>query len=343
VTTLRRLWRLLPAGLRTSRPATYLKRLLGSQPAPAIPHPETPHAPADQPRVIQTLEDLDAAIRHLEAAAAISDDALRREFPKFTMRTPADLPGDPDSEGYRARQFALYERLHGKPYSLANETSAMDVLERADRPFPFLTGSSMTVGSQLMAIGFLIRQLDLPAASRVLEFGPGWGNTTIALGRMGHHVTAVDIEPNFVALIAERSRRKRLGSAIDVRQGDFSSISQLDGTFHTVLFFESFHHSSNHQTLVAGFDGVVAPGGQVVFAGEPISAGFPIPWGLRLDGESLWAIRRYGWLELGFREDYFINLFARHGWSVTKAVSADLEATHSGWGTVYTARRSRRE
>lgn len=316
-----------------------MKQIVLGRPAAEISSPEAPQAAADPPQLIQTVEELDAAIRHLEAAAAISDDALRSEFPKFMMQTPADLPPDPDSESYRARQFALYERLHGKPYSLANEASALDVLERADRPFPYLTGSSMTVGSQLMAIGFLIRQLDLPPGSRVLEFGPGWGNTTIALGRMGHHVTAVDIEPNFVALIAERSRRKGLN--IDVRQDDFSCIGRMEDTFHTVLFFESFHHCSNHQALIADLDRVVAPGGQVVFAGEPISADFPIPWGLRLDGESLWAIRRYGWLELGFREDYFFGLLGRHGWSVSRAVSKDLNPTHPGWGTVYTARRIR--
>jgi hypothetical protein len=36
-----------------------------------------------------------------------------------------------------------------------------------------------------------------------------------------------------------------------------------------------------------------------------------------MDGESLWAIRRNGWLELGFNEKYFEEALLRAGWYVT--------------------------
>lgn len=45
-----------------------------------------------------------------------------------------------------------------------------------------------------MAIGFIIKNLQLPPNARILEFGPGWGNLTIALAKMGFQVTAIDIE-----------------------------------------------------------------------------------------------------------------------------------------------------
>jgi SAM-dependent methyltransferase len=295
--------------------------------------PEVPAAPA----VIETLADLDVALRKLDAAAAISDDELRRAFETFSMRFPLDLPADPDSPDYRARQFDLYEWLHGKPYSTANEVSGFDPMQAADAPFPYHTKSAQTVGNQLIAIGYLIRALDLPAGSRVLEFGPGWGNTTIALARMGCQVTAVDIEANFLKLIDERARRKHV--TVETIQGDFSLIAELDRQFDAVLFFECFHHCSDHQALVAGLDRVVAPGGKVVFAGEPIDDGFSMPWGLRLDGGSLWSIRRHGWLELGFQERYFRGLLSRHGWDVEKSVCRELSGAVTGWGTVFTARR----
>jgi SAM-dependent methyltransferase len=300
--------------------------------------PEAAPAPP-APAVIETLADLDAALRKLDAAAAVSDDELRRAFETFSMRFPMDLPADPDSPEYRARQFELYEWLHGKPYSTANEVSAFDPLQAADAPFPYHTKSAQTVGNQLIAIGYLIRALDLPAGSRVLEFGPGWGNTTIALARMGCLVTAVDIEPNFLKLIDERARRKHV--TVETIQGDFSLIGRLDRQFDAVLFFECFHHCSDHQALVAGLHRVVAPGGKVVFAGEPIDDGFPLPWGLRLDGGSLWSIRRHGWLELGFQERYFTGLLARHGWDVEKTVCRELSGAATGWGIVFTARRGR--
>ena len=67
----------------------------------------------------------------------------------------------------------------------------------------------------------------------------------------------------------------------------------------------------------------VMPEGRIFFGGEPITADFPMPWGLRLDGNSLWAIRKNGWLELGFREDYFARALAETG-VVDSAVEAML-------------------
>jgi len=42
----------------------------------------------------------------------------------------------------------------------------------------------------------------------------------------------------------------------------------------------------------------------------------PYPWGLRLDGEAIRAIAEFGWMELGYSEDYFVELLARCGYSV---------------------------
>ncbi len=61
--------------------------------------------------------------------------------------------------------------------------------------------------------------------------------------------------------------------------------------------------------------------GFLVLGGEPIvptgSFAVPYPWGLRMDGLSLWYIRRHGWMELGFEEGYFRSLLEGMGWSVS--------------------------
>jgi hypothetical protein len=49
---------------------------------------------------------------------------------------------------------------------------------------------------------------------------------------------------------------------------------------------------------------------------------------------SVWAIRKFGWLELGFRTDYFVELLARHGWRTERLVSQDVS-----WQQVFIARR----
>ena len=102
--------------------------------------------------------------------------------------------------------------------------------------------------------------MDLPTGSRVLELGPGWGNTTLALAQMGHHVTAIDIDPGFCELVgtsmpvgpASRSMSAKATSRRDT----------LESTFDAVLFFESFHHSSDHLGLLKQLDRIVAPGGR---------------------------------------------------------------------------------
>lgn len=354
----RRAWLRLPPAMRRAplviRSATRLRGLLAdpslatatstvraAPPAPIESSNPPPHSAADAPipappvdgmRVLRTLDELDAVLVELEAAAAASDDELRRHFATFRMEFPLELPADPDSPAWRAAQMRLYEWLHGKPYAVTNEVSAFDVDAAVRRPFPYLTQSADTVGHQLIAIGHVVRTLGLRAGQSVLEFGPGWGNTTIALARMGCQVTAVDVEPNFLALIDRRAAMK--GLEIETIRGDFALAGTIDRRFDAVLFFECFHHCAEHQALVAALDRIVAPGGKVVFAAEPILDEFPIAWGLRLDGESLWAIRRNGWLELGFQDTYFRGLMDRHGWRVDKTVCAETP-----WGVTYVARR----
>jgi len=257
------------------------------------------------------LARIDQFLRSLEGAR--DDDELRRLFDTYNAEFDLGVPPDPYSQAYRDHQFSIYEWLFGKPYSTRHEQSLFDVASAARAPFPYMHGSYGTVGDQLIAIGFLIKAMALPKGARILEFGPGWGNTTLALAKMGYQVTAIDIEPNFVALIEERARMERI-EGLEVLLGDFSVIEDLRESYDAILFFECFHHCSDHLRLIAAFDKALKPGGIVCFAAEPIVPEFPIPWGLRMDGQSLWAIRRNGWLELGFNKTYFEETMRRHGW-----------------------------
>lgn len=206
----------------------------------------------------------------------------------------------------------LYAALAGKEYISANEVTPFDVDSAAVNPFPYLNKSCELVGNHLMAIGFLIKNLNLPVGAKILEFGPGWGNTTLILAKMGFDVTAVDIEQNFIDLIDKRAQMECL--KIKTIRDDFSYINTVSEPVDAVLFFECFHHSADHLAIIRSFDKAVKRGGVVCFASEPITSDFPIPWGLRMDGQSIWAIRRNGWLELGFNERYFHSALAKFGW-----------------------------
>jgi ubiquinone/menaquinone biosynthesis C-methylase UbiE len=323
---LRRAWHRLPEPVKQQ-----VRRARGVTPA-AVSHVMPPSAPPARQRVVRTLDELDTELKELDRLGAISDDALREGFVQFRMELDIDVPSDPFSPEYQAKVFELYEFLHGSPYEPSNEVSAIDIEAAVRSPFPYMSRSAVTVGNHLIGIGHVIRTLDLPPGSRILELGPGWGNTTLALAQMGHQVTAIDIEQNFVSLIGERAAR--VGVDIDVRQGDFSLIHELDTQFEAVLFFECFHHAANHLDVLASLDRVVAPGGRVVFGAEPIVESFPYPWGLRMDGESLWAIRQQGWFELGFKQSYFERALARYGWSAKK-----FECSETPWGMAFVATR----
>jgi 2-polyprenyl-3-methyl-5-hydroxy-6-metoxy-1,4-benzoquinol methylase len=282
---------------------------------------------------ITTLAALDRKLAELDAAAAISDAELRRAFDTFKMEPAIAWISDPDSADYVAAQFALYEKISGRHYTTDNEKTPFDPVTMAAKPFPYLNNNWEVTGDQLIAIGWIFKSLRLPSGASVLEFGPGWGNTTIAMARNGYRVTAIEIEPNFVELIREQARRVPVD--LEVIRGDFMDAATLGRTFDCVLFFECFHHCGRHNDLLDLMDKLVAPGGQIAFAAEPITDEFAAPWGLRLDGQSLWAIRKHGWLELGFTESYFIRSLMRRGWLVAKHVLPWCPLA-----VVYTARRA---
>lgn len=283
-------------------------------------------------QVITSLEQLEAKITECnDALTTQSDDAMRRLFGTFRLDLSAQLPPDPFAPDYRDFQLGLYHRVAGKPYDLANERTLFDPAAYQGRPFPYYLGSTATAGHHLQAIGFLLRTLALPPGARILEFGPGWGNTTLALASLGYHVTAVEIEPNFCQVLRDQADADAV--PLDVVNADFFWAETITQPYDAVLFFECFHHCDDHLRLLRALHRAIRPGGQVIFASEPIIAGYPIPWGVRVDGEALWAMRNFGWLELGFSEAHFESALARTGWTGQKHPYTD-----PSWATIWTAR-----
>ena len=229
--------------------------------------------------------------------------------------------------------MSLYEKLAQKNYSIANEVTPFDVEQMVASPFPYCHKSFETVGDTLLAIGFLIKKMALPKGGSILEFGPGWGNTSVELAKTGYQVTAVDIETNFIQLINQRAKKEGL-SNLNAVHGDFFDIDTFEEKFDAVLFFESFHHCDNHNLLLEKIDRVLKPNGKVVFGAEPIMEDFPLPWGLRMDGQSIWAIRKNGWLELGFNRAYFNEALKRQN-----MVADYFDGKDGPWSSVVIAQR----
>jgi len=346
-------WNAAAARLRRTAPSD---GHLSSQPPPETPATQAPvtqtsvtetssrpvpPAPIVPPgvKILSTLEELDRYLQMANEAALRSDDDLRKVLASFEFRRERASKLDPYSDEYAREQHELYLHIAGvESYSPQNERSLWlkDLANAARQPFPYYTRSAETVGDQIMALGFIIKTMNLPSGASILEFGAGWGNTSINLARMGYAVTAVDIEPRFLDLINERATM--LGLPVETVCQNFGPVLDDDGAprvFDAVLFYESFHHCSDHRKLVLQLRSMIKDDGIVVFASEPILDSFPLPWGLRLDGMSAWSIRSFKWLELGFQESYFRGLMAKNGWSVTKYTCAD---THLG--VIFVARKA---
>ena len=277
------------------------------------------------------LQAIDDFLKGLEQAR--DDDQLRQMFSQFSASYDLNVPQDPFSQDYRDYQFKLYEHLTGRAYSNTHEKSDFDVAYHAINPFPFCHGSAAKVGNQLLAIGFIIKVMNLPKGAKILEFGPGWGNTTLILAKMGYQVTAIDIEQNFVELIKTRARMEHI--TLTCLQGDFATIRELKETFDAILFFECFHHAQDHLSLLRDCHQVLKEGGLICFGAEPITDDFPLPWGLRMDGESLWAIRKNGWLELGFNKTYFHEALRQCGF-----IGVDHHGQDGLWSHAIIAKRA---
>jgi 2-polyprenyl-3-methyl-5-hydroxy-6-metoxy-1,4-benzoquinol methylase len=281
-------------------------------------------------QIIRTLAELDEKLLECDRAARTSDDQLRAVFETFRMDPPDRMPADPFSTEYREFHMDLYRHIAGRDYATANEITNIDVAQALHRPFPYATGSCSTVGDHLIAIGFLFRCLALAPQSRVLELGHGWGNATVLLAETGHRVTTVDIEPGFCELIKRRAAQKNL--PITVVNAEFTWVEEVREPFDAVIFFESFHHAADHIRLLRALRQTITSKGRIYFGAEPIQPDFPYPWGIRLDGQSLWTIRKHGCLELGFNDRYFAAALSRNGWFGHKHV-----AGIPGWLNVWEA------
>jgi SAM-dependent methyltransferase len=160
------------------------------------------------------------------------------------------------------------------------------------------------------------------------------------LARNGCDVTVVDIEEAYVEGIQRQCRA--LNIPIRACVGEFGFVPEAGERFDAVLFFETFHHALRHNELLRQLQRVVADDGLIAFAGEPIIAPgdvweptVPFPWGPRCDLLSLWAMRTQGWMELGFREAYFLEALSRAGWSAVKHA-----CSLTSRGNTYIARRT---
>jgi ubiquinone/menaquinone biosynthesis C-methylase UbiE len=113
---------------------------------------------------------------------------------------------------------------------------------------------------------------------RSLEIGAGTGYFTINLLRAGviSEATAIDISSGMLDVLAATAGR--LGLEVETVQADAERLPFEDDSFDLVLGHAVLHHLPDLETAFAEFARVLAPGGTVVFMGEPSRNGDAIAW-----------------------------------------------------------------
>jgi ubiquinone/menaquinone biosynthesis C-methylase UbiE len=105
--------------------------------------------------------------------------------------------------------------------------------------------------------------------ARSLEIGSGTGYFTLNLMRAGliDSATCSDISPGMLDTL--KANAQRLGLEVQTRPADAERLPFADNSFDLVLGHAVLHHIPDLERAFGEFERVLAPGGTVLFAGEP--------------------------------------------------------------------------
>jgi SAM-dependent methyltransferase len=123
----------------------------------------------------------------------------------------------------------------------------------------------------------------LGPSTRVLDVGAGLGGPARRLARrVGCHVTALDLTPDYCRVSADLTRRTGLDGLVTVVQGDALDLRFPDGAFDLVWTQHVAMNIEDKPRLYGGMRRVLSPDGRLalydVVEGDGSPLEFPVPW-----------------------------------------------------------------
>jgi SAM-dependent methyltransferase len=221
---------------------------------------------------------------------------------------------DPFSDEYRNWEMSFFEFLSGKKYSLESEglnSQRYNILS----PMILNDINYKVYYSRLYTDFVDIAKLIPGGGDHVLEMGSGCGNLVEFLSQWGCKVTGLEVSKDSYDFIKKRLSLKNIDASIIY--GSFFDIENYKDIFDVVVFEACFHHCSEPVRLMEMLYRKTSPNCKIFFMNEPIIPSFERPWGVvRFDGETVLQIRMRGWLEFGYRLDFFEQLLQRTGFKL---------------------------
>jgi O-antigen biosynthesis protein len=238
-------------------------------------------------------------------------DDLQKLWSKTTI--PYDMKEvDPNSIAYKEEVLAIYKNLTKNSYSLQNEKTS--TLQNSpiefEQGFPWSTSNLGVICAESAKVVQCMRALQEAdmGGKRIIEFGSGWGNLALPLAKSGLNMTVVDIDDGFLDRIGRMANRDNV-NIVRIENDFIGACNSTSEKYDAVIFQSSFHHCIDFNVLLRSLKNkVLSCKGKIFFFSEPIFEDYRFPWGIRYDGESLWAVMVNKWLELGFDKSYFSEL-----------------------------------
>ena len=272
---------------------------------------------------VKTADQLDSELSKVNPLVNSNYDAYISGLDKIHFKLGNQkVPSDPMSEEFIQYQFEIYRRITGfDRYELKNEFKNITEGFDLTRPYPMITQSSKVTSDYLLRLAALLRHLDLPKHSSILEIGAGYSDSTFKYAQLGFKTTVLDINPVLCKLIKKGT--KQIEPAPTVKSIDMlQHFENNSEKYQAIIFMASFHHCSDHRRLLHLMHNSLVDQGRVFLVGEPIMHRdigiLPYQWGIRLDGRSLHSMRTFGVIELGFRKSYFKKILRDTGWRMSK-------------------------
>lgn len=252
---------------------------------------------------------------------------------------------DPWSDEYATQQHRLWALITAQSPPYRPQQHEQDVgwddADPIQRPGFYQRRDPLAVRSaadHVLATGMLLKHCGLQAGDWALEYGPGFAQAALTLARLGVHVDAVDISPRFCEFV--RRQADHFGVPLHAFEGPFGTAPRAGQKYGLIWFYESFHHCVDFARIVPMLPALLAEGGRIILAGEPIveaeNEAVPYPWGVRLHSEVIAVMRQTGWFELGFSEAFLFEIFRRAGLTGQR-----IECEPSLFGRLYLFERTR--
>jgi 2-polyprenyl-3-methyl-5-hydroxy-6-metoxy-1,4-benzoquinol methylase len=243
---------------------------------------------------------------------------------KFDTQVSEDL--DPTSEAYSAQQVRLYEEIANRKLDQEHNEHAV-VPDTTASWNPYGSNDIRFISKHTRTVLNAVMLADLEPEAWVLDVGCGWGLSTETIGFTGANVHAIDINRDFINLVKQRTATRSLKV-----KTQFTTFDAFDSNinYDMIFFYECLHHSVSVLNTLSHLSKFAKPNGTMIFAGEPVTRAFWKHWGMRLDPLSVYCMRKFGWFETGWSEDYIRLAFDRIGWKLWLIAGIGLDHGYIG-------------